>query len=68
MIKPAVKKNIQRKGTALMDYVLSAVAFALVVGVSIVYLDPNLITSYFQYALGFSEKNGAQIQLRVLGE
>jgi hypothetical protein len=68
MIKPSPQKNIQRKGTALFDYVMSALVFALVVGVSIMQINPNVITSFFQYALGFSERDGAQIQLRVLGE
>ncbi|NLF82690.1 MAG: hypothetical protein GX568_01735 [Candidatus Gastranaerophilales bacterium] len=68
MVKPATQKNIQRKGTALMDYVLTAVVFAMVVGVSIAQLKPELLMNYFKYAMGFSEKNGSQIQLKVLGE
>jgi uncharacterized protein YqhQ len=57
-----------KKGTALMDYALSAIVFGLVIGVAVFQLNPHLLRNYFKYSLGQTVQNGSQFQMKVLGE
>jgi hypothetical protein len=61
-------KKAQQRGTALMDYALSAILFALVVGVTVFQLNPSLLKNYFKHSLGHTVQNGSQFQMKTLGE
>jgi hypothetical protein len=63
-----MRKMGRKNGTALMDYVLSAILVGLVAGTAVFQLNPQLLKTYFINSLGKTEQHGSQFQMKVLGE
>ena len=68
MHKSGQKRAERKKGTALVDYTLSAALFAMIIGLSVHQLNPNLLRNYFKNALGHTDQNGSQFIMKTLGE
>ena len=58
-----------REGTALPEYILIAVLFALTLGLAIFQMSPDVITTYFEKSVDENATiSGGNLKMTVMGE